>query len=141
MNAPVPKAVSIVFFYEPGGLTLIQDRREISKWGEDYGLFGGTREPGETPKQTAKRELKEELGLTNVPLEHYRTYTHNNPDLGIKVKRSVYLSRIPVFQECNEGSPVVMPIQDTLELKMIPGFTELIGEIRNYLVSEGRIPR
>lgn len=139
-NPKTPKQVAVVLFYNPEGFILLQDRRKISKWGEEYGFFGGTVEAGETPKQTIRRELREELELTNVPLAHYKRYTHKNPELNIEVNRSVYLScPIPIISRCNEGVPEARKFEDSLELKMIPGFNELLREIYSSLISEGKL--
>ena len=66
MNYSVPKQVAIVLFYNSKGEILLQDRRAKSKWGEEYGFFGGAVEPDESPEQAIAREINEELGIKNL---------------------------------------------------------------------------
>ena len=53
--------VSVVVFYTKDKRILLQDRRNMSKFGEDWGFFGGGIEEGETPEEALVREIKEEL--------------------------------------------------------------------------------
>jgi mutator protein MutT len=55
------RRVALIVFYGDKKRILLQDRRGISKLGEDYGFFGGEIEQGETPEQAVVRETKEEL--------------------------------------------------------------------------------
>jgi mutator protein MutT len=54
------KDVALIFFYKDDKI-LVQDRRNMSKFGEEWGFFGGRIEAGETPEQSVVRETKEEL--------------------------------------------------------------------------------
>ena len=53
--------LSTIIFFEHDGRILLQDRRSITKFGEEWGPFGGSIETGETPDQAIRREVKEEL--------------------------------------------------------------------------------
>ena len=141
MKISPPKKVSVALFYNQQGQILIQDRRDKSKWGEKYGLFGGKAEDGETPKETIDRELKEELELINYPVTLFKNYTWKNIETGVKVKRTVYLGEMPDISElvCHEGKMEVRNFKDSLELKMISGFNELMVDIYNTLKAEGKI--
>ena len=132
---PIPKKVSVVLFYDSKGNILLQDRRERSKWGEEYGFFGGGVEMGESPKQTIRRELKEELELEDVKLTLFKRYMHVNPVTGVTVDRTVYLADMPDLKRlvCHEGKPEVRTFRNSLELKMIPGFDVLLNEIYQAL--------
>ena len=140
MNIPIPNKVAVVLFYNSQGEILLQDRRSRSKWGEEYGFFGGTVEDGETPEQTIRRELEEELELTNTELELFREYQHQNPSTGVIVDRTVYLANIPDLTKlvCHEGKPELRRFDNSLELKMIPGFNQLLEDIYSSLKSENR---
>jgi len=63
------RKVAVIIFYDDKKRILLQDRRGISKLGEDYGFFGGEIEERETPEQAVVRETKEELGFD---LKEYR---------------------------------------------------------------------
>ncbi len=53
--------IATILFYTDEKEVLIQDRRSISKYGEEWGFFGGKIKKGETPRQAIVREVKEEL--------------------------------------------------------------------------------
>ena len=54
---------ALAIFLDKEGNAVIQDRRNYSKSGETFGLYGGGIEEGETSDQAIVRELKEELDL------------------------------------------------------------------------------
>lgn len=54
--------VAVVALYREGKI-LLQERRSISKVGEEWGFFGGGIEAGETPEQALVREIDEELAF------------------------------------------------------------------------------
>jgi ADP-ribose diphosphatase len=58
-----PGAVAMVAVDAEGYVTLVRQLREATG-GELLEIPAGTREPGEEPLQTARRELQEETGLT-----------------------------------------------------------------------------
>lgn len=144
MSVPVPKEISLVLFYSPEGEMGLEDRREISKWGEDVGLFGGTHKPCDaTPEDTLRRELREELGLKDLEFAHYRTYDHFNPLYGKTVRRHIYLAHIPVnFTQLphSEGKPIIRRFDNISGLKFIPGagFDELLQDIYRDLKAQGK---
>ena len=61
--------VAAIIFYDENKRILLQDRRGISKVGEEWGFFGGEIEDHETPEQAVVRETKEEL---NFDLKEYK---------------------------------------------------------------------
>lgn len=57
------------------GRVLLQHRDKNNRWNQDsWSEFGGQIGEGETPKEAAKRELKEELGIELVDLKFFRRY-------------------------------------------------------------------
>ena len=63
------RKVAVIIFYDDKKRILLQDRKGISKLGEEYGFFGGEIEERETPEQAVVRETKEEL---NFDLKEYK---------------------------------------------------------------------
>jgi 8-oxo-dGTP pyrophosphatase MutT (NUDIX family) len=57
----IMRTISLIIFFDKNKKILLQDRTGISKFGEEWGYFGGSVEKNETPKQTIIRETKEEL--------------------------------------------------------------------------------
>lgn len=54
------RRVAVIIFYDEKKRILLQDRREISKRGEEWGFFGGGIEKDETPEEALVREIKED---------------------------------------------------------------------------------
>lgn len=136
----IPKEVAVILFYNSKGEILLQNRKENSKWGEEYGFFGGKVEKGETHEQAIRRELIEELELDDIDLTFFKRYTHKE-DTGHIVDRSVYLSIMPDLKNivCHEGKPEVRRFENSMNLKLIPGFEILLKEIYEYLKSKNII--
>jgi 8-oxo-dGTP diphosphatase len=53
--------IAVIIFYDDKKRILLQDRKGISKFGNEWGFFGGGIEENETPEQSIIRETKEEL--------------------------------------------------------------------------------
>ncbi len=73
------KDLALVFFYK-GNKILMQDRRNISKLGEEWGFFGGRIEAGETPEEAVVREVKEELDYKLVDFTFIKKSHHSFAD-------------------------------------------------------------
>jgi 8-oxo-dGTP diphosphatase len=70
------RLVVCVLLYNPHGEVLLQkrdDRPDLVYRGA-WTLFGGSAEDGETPEQAIRRELEEELELTDAPLTFWMQY-------------------------------------------------------------------
>ncbi len=57
------------------GTVLLQHRDKNNKWNQNsWSEFGGQMEKSETPEETVKRELKEELGIELTDLKFFKKY-------------------------------------------------------------------
>ncbi len=55
------KNLSLIIFFDRNGKILLQNRKSMSKHGEEWGYFGGKIDSGESPEDAIVREIKEEL--------------------------------------------------------------------------------
>lgn|SRR5574341_2553713 len=76
--------IALIFFYKDEKI-LVQDRRDISKFGEEWGFFGGRIEAGETPEQAVVRETKEELSYDLRDFVFIKKSNHRLPEVTFTV--------------------------------------------------------
>ena len=82
-----------------------------------YTSFGGKFEEGETPLQCAERELKEETGITNVPLVEFGRLIINHKRV-ICLFFGVY--NPAVLPECTEGTVERVSVEGVFDKDLIP---------------------
>lgn len=60
--------VALIIFYDENKRILLQDRLNISKYGEEWGFFGGEIKEGETPEEAKRLKMvsKGEIGRAHV---------------------------------------------------------------------------
>ncbi len=107
---------TVAIIYNSQGGFLIQDRRKKSKWGEDYCLFGGKIEPGETPEEAIIREIYEELtfDLGKLDFEFFKKQSEKDLKLtgyDFQIERSSYIFEMPNLTSLivREGEPAIIP--------------------------------
>lgn len=88
------RRVALIIFYDDRKRILLQDRRGISKWGEEWGFFGGSLEEGETAEQAVIRETKEELSYDLKDFKFVKTITHIISDSSIELEQNLFISFI-----------------------------------------------
>jgi ADP-ribose pyrophosphatase len=132
------------------GKIIIADQRQPNR-GRFISFLGGRQSPGETPLQTAKRELLEEGGMKSAAWELYKKYkVHSKMDWNIHyfIARECEAVAKPQldpgekitlrainFEEfvdlvCSEDSPDVQFSRDMLRMKMKP---KELAEFKNKL--------
>ncbi len=117
------RKVAIIVLYDQQKRILLQDRKGISKYGEEWGYFGGGIEEGETPEQAVVRETKEELQYELKEYKYLGKYTDEIPTKIIE--RYVFIA----------------PLNDITQLTQIEGknmqFFTLAEALKLKMVSEG----
>jgi len=100
MNAR-KRSVAVCVFYDGRGNVLLQERKSISKAGEQWGLFGGGLEDSEDYISALKRELNEEIeGLpNNLKFEklckmHVIYFNHKENNY-VELDKQVFKAKIP----------------------------------------------
>jgi mutator protein MutT len=124
---------ALIIFHDKKKI-LLQDRRLISKRGEEWGFFGGHIEKGETPEQALIRETKEEL---SYQLKNYKLFKEIKlqPHLNVKVHYYVYLAPMPPFSDLKqlEGHDMkLFTIKEAKKLKMVKGDDIVLDDLEKY---------
>jgi len=89
---------AIVIFYTDDKKILLQSRKLIKKWGEEWSFWGGGVEAGETKEQAAKREIKEELNFNLRNIKYIGTLNevvkqYRSPHEKIKVIYKIFTKK------------------------------------------------
>jgi len=107
--------VAAIIFYDKYKRILLQDRRDISKVGEEWGFFGGEINKGETPEEAVVRETKEEL---DFDLKQYRYALEYSCKLEESLKK-----KFPNFGfDAISCKVFIAPLKDNLlKLKQVEG--------------------
>jgi 8-oxo-dGTP pyrophosphatase MutT (NUDIX family) len=84
-----------VILVDPQGRVLMQLRDDdpTIMFPGHWGLTGGAAHAGETPEQTARREVEEETGMTLERFEPFRAYYFTEEDVCSRRLRGLRLPR------------------------------------------------
>jgi len=133
------RRVALIIFFDEKGSVLLQDRRSISKRGEEWGFFGGGIEEGETPEQALVRETEEELGYHLESCEGIGSFRQTLPDEFV-IERHVFVApledkRVRFMQK--EGDAMALfPVSKAKQLKMVPGDEIVLEMVEKYLTQK-----
>lgn len=128
---------AVIAFYDNQGRILLQDRKGITKAGEEWGFFGGGIEPGETPEQALIRELKEELDIDLKKVELLTQYKVFLP--GDNLYNAIWLFVSPINiqienLEQKEGRDMkFFTVDESRKLTMNKTDIDVIGKIKMYI--------
>jgi 8-oxo-dGTP diphosphatase len=115
------RKVALIVFYDEDKRILLQDRRGISKFGEEWGFFGGEMEEGETPEQAIIREMKEELNFDLKEYEYFGKYSYKIKNLF--VKGTVFISplknNLSNFEQKEGKNMKLFSLEEAEKLKMV----------------------
>jgi 8-oxo-dGTP diphosphatase len=132
------KDIAAIIFYTRDNKILLQDRRGISKLGEDWGFFGGKIEDGETPERAVVREIKEELDYDlGRSAEFFMTIQLTVDRQSIKINwfTCPLDDKMRHFTVLEGPGMRLFSIEGTKNLKLMPGQHEAIQEFEKVFVS------
>ncbi|MEN9625676.1 MAG: hypothetical protein RL557_4 [archaeon] len=95
------RRVAICIFYTSDKKILLQDRRNISKFGEQWGFFGGSIEEGENPEQAVVREIFEELEYKLINYKFFKKYGAILPS-DQESEAYVFVAEFPGFEKLHQ---------------------------------------
>lgn len=92
---PARAAAAIIVFEDGRYLLQLRDQKPGIFFPGHWGLFGGATDPGESPEDAVRREIKEELGLSVPPsvISHVTDFMFTFGSLGV-VERHYF--KIPI---------------------------------------------
>jgi len=129
------KDIAIIIFYKDDKI-LVQDRRNRSKWGEEYGFFGGSIEVGETPEQAVVRETKEELSYDLKDFTFIKKSHHRLSEVTFTVYAfAAPLPALSLFDQKEGQGMKVVTESETINLKFNKPDYDIIKYVFEFLRS------
>ncbi|MDC0506107.1 NUDIX hydrolase [Candidatus Gracilibacteria bacterium] len=131
---------SLIIFYNSKCEILLQERGSYSKFGEEWALFGGGIESGETPLGALVREAKEELDLDMTMLDYQYLGEHICEYPERTAHRNIFI--IHTDRRCEdftilEGSGCkYFTISDARALKMIGDMNQTLDIIEHHITTK-----
>jgi 8-oxo-dGTP diphosphatase len=128
--------VAAIIFYDKDKRILLQDRKGISKVGEEWGFFGGEIKKDETPEQAVVRETKEELNFDLKEYKYIGEYTGEAKNLFIVCKIFIsYLGKnLSKFKQAEGKNMQLFSLNEAEKLKFpSEGDIEMIRRLKKIL--------
>jgi len=128
------RQVSTIVFYDKNYRILLQNREDISKFGEEWGFFGGSIEDGETPSEALVREIREELEYEIRNFEFFKNYSAILPGNIVAIEY-VHIARFPGFNVLNQkegNSCKLFDIKEARKLKLLPAYYQMLDDLDEY---------
>ena len=123
---------TLIFLTHQNQILLIRGAPHKRLWANLYNGIGGHVERGEDLLTAAKRELREETGLTDIELWLCGTITidtNDNPGIVIFVYRGECM--VEELQESKEGSLVWNALDQVFSLPLVEDLYQLLPRILN----------
>jgi 8-oxo-dGTP diphosphatase len=128
--------VALIVFYDSSRRILLQDRRGISKVGEEWGFFGGEIKEGETPEEAVVRETKEELDFDLKEFKYAGDYSYEIDDLFVYCKVFVAPLRdnLSKFKQLEGKWMRFFSLDEAEKLRMVSDAdTEMVKRLKDIL--------
>lgn len=129
-----------VIFVDDNNKILLEDRRKISKHGEDWSFFGGSIEEGETIEEALVREVKEELGYILKDYNFFLEHRFQVEDADLDLTYYMFLAEMPDLKQLRvheNASLGKFTVDEALSLKMTGADKEILKSLKNYLLKSG----
>ncbi len=130
------KKVSLAVFYNSEGKILLQSRKLMSKYGEEFGFFGGHIEENESPEKALIREINEELTYNLKDFKFFKQYGPRvYKDSDWEVTHFVFLSKLPDLSDFkqNEGDSMeLFTIAEAKKLKLVGADYYILDDLELY---------
>jgi len=129
------RKVAVIVFYDNKKRILLQGRKTISRFGEEWGFFGGGIEDNETPEETIFREIKEELNFDLKDFKYIGNYKEQISD-EILIEMYVFISPLPDLSKLSlmEGDELkLFSLEEAEKLKIAIRDKNVIRELKKIL--------
>lgn len=120
---PVEVSAGIVY---RKGLILAAQRPDDSAWGGYWEFPGGKKEGSETPEETLKRELAEELGIKATNCGLLKTIEHDYEDYTVRLSFFLVTSFEGMPCPREEQNTRWIPPEDLGEFQFLPADAEML---------------
>jgi len=123
------RTIAVVVFHTEENKILLQNRKSIKKWGEEWSFWGGGLNLNETKEDAAKREIKEELDYDLKDFKHLGTITeiierYKDPNDKRKITYEIFVSKIkedPLLFKVKEGDGLAFfTLEEARKLVLVP---------------------
>ncbi len=124
---------TLIFIFHEDKVLLLQGAKNKKIWAGLYNGIGGHVEPGEDIYSAAIRELEEETGLTQIPL-NLAGVIHVDTQLGAGVLISVFRGSVVDTQvkASSEGALHWIPIESIDEYSLVSDLYQLIPIVASW---------
>jgi len=123
--------ISLVVLYNKEKKLLLQNRKTISKFGEEWAFFGGKLEKEESPEDAIKREIKEELNYNIFNYKYVKKFKNKVNGSIIHVFTAPFSGDLTQFTLREGDGMKLFSIKEYKKLKLIPGtrMPEILDEL------------
>lgn len=132
-----PDRQAVIFLVYKEGKILLEERIKPGSGYYGYTIIpGGGVEDGESPKEAAKREIKEELGVIPVSIIHldrFEDVTLSNAHILFDAYLIDEYRGDPVNKEPEKSNHVWVPIEDAFEYLPLVSSRHIIDRAINFL--------
>ncbi len=131
--------VSVIIFYDDKNRILLQNRKKMSKTGEEWGFFGGHIEKNESPEEAVIRETKEEL---DFELKNHKFLGFDKKQATKEIFVEHYTFIVPLknnlskFNQSEGSGMKLFSLNQAKKLKMVCGDELVLKRVEEFFSSK-----